>query len=130
MQSGSLGKSGRVRYEMSVPQDGVTVKLCVNGSIILYASHEVPNPNGALNDYTQTVTGTNACNAAFVRPSVATQQSPTQQTQHQANEDEGSVIANITFYVSLEGVEEQNQFVMETLRGDRTDKGQQIALCA
>ena len=85
MQSGSLGKSGRVRYEMSVPQDGVTVKLCVNGSIILYASQEVPNPNGALNDYTQTVTGTNACNAAFVRPSVATQQSPTQQTGNQNN---------------------------------------------
>ena len=124
VQNGTLSKNGRVRYELKVPQDGVTVKLCVNGSIVYYASYAVPNPNGALSDYTQTVTGTDACNAAYVRPVSTQQQSPTQQPGDQASIDGGSSgNTNATLYLSLEGVQERNQFVMETLRGDHTEKG-------
>ena len=108
-----------------MPQDGVTVKLCVNGSIVYYASYAVPNPNGALSDYTQTVTGTDACNAAYIRPVSTQQQSPTQQLGDQTSTIDGgsSGNTNATLYLSLEGVQERNQFVMETLRGDHTEKG-------
>ena len=108
-----------------MPQDGVTVKLCVNGSIVYYASQAVPNPNGALNDYTQTVTGTDACNAAYVRPESTEQQSPTQQPGGQNSSIDGGSLdtSNVTLYLSLEGVQERNQFVMETLEGDHTEKG-------
>ena len=125
IQNRTLSKNGRVRYELKVPQDGVTVKLCVNGSIVYYASQAVPNPNGALNDYTQTVTGTDACNAAYIRPVSTEQQSPTQHPGGQTSSVDGgsSGNTNVTFYLSLEGVQERNQFVMETLRGDHTEKG-------
>ena len=63
-QTGRLKKGESVRYELNVPQDGVTVRLCVQeGYIILYTSFTVTNPNEALYDYKLEVnnTGTISC---------------------------------------------------------------------
>ena len=101
---------------MQVPQEGVTVNLCVNGSIVFYGSHEVTNPNEALFDYTQQVTGIDACADAFV---------PVSQIETDSNQEDndGTPSHTVTLYMSLEGIEEQNDFELETLRGDQRAKG-------
>ena len=118
VQRGTLQRGGKVRYELQVPQEGVTVNLCVNGSIVFYGSHEVPNPNEALYDYTQEVTGIGACADAYV---------PVSQLETDSNQEdnEGTPSHNITItlYMSLEGIEERNDFELETLRGDKRAKG-------
>ena len=59
-----LTKGKSVRYELNVPEAGVTVRLCVQkGYIILYTSFTVTYPNEALHDYKLEVnnTGTTSC---------------------------------------------------------------------
>ena len=122
VQRGRLQRGGRVRYELKVPQEGVTVKLCVNGSVVFYGSHEVPNPNEALYDYTQEATSTSstACSDVYVPLPKSVETASIENNNEGNNEGTPSHNITISLYMSLEGIQEQNDFELETLRGDRT----------
>ena len=68
---GSLGEGETIPYEFPLPEDGVTVKMCVQtGQVNLYTSTEVPNPNSALYDHKLEVKaqspGTEACDDVYI----------------------------------------------------------------
>ena len=119
LQNGTLTDGANVRYELDIPEEGVTVRLCVReGSIILYASYTVTNPNEALHDFRREVisTGTINCDDAFIPP-----ENTGSNTRKRQSEPDQS---NSTIYLSLVGVEEENDFVVDTTEGDTTVQGE------
>lgn len=119
LQNGTLAAGANVRYELDIPEEGVTVRLCVReGSIILYASYTVTNPNEALHDFRREVisTGTINCDDAFIPP-----ENTGSNTRKRQSEPDQS---NSTIYLSLVGVEEENDFVVDTTEGDTTVQGE------
>ena len=98
------------------------MKLCVNGSVVFYGSHEVPNPNEALYDYTQEATSTSstACSDVYVPLPKSVETASIENNNEGNNEGTPSHNITISLYMSLEGIQEQNDFELETLRGDRT----------
>ena len=131
-----------MRYELQVPEEGVTTKLCVEtGSVILYASHTVTNPNEALHDFKREVVshGSTSCDDAYTQPQETTTTAPstdtpttsvptaattpfqppttTTATTDEPEDGRGAL------YISLRGVEEENKFVLETAAGDLTIDG-------
>ena len=70
-QNGVLTEGASVRYEVVIPQDGVTCRVCAReGSIIFFASYTVTNPNEALHDFRREVisTGATECEDVFILP--------------------------------------------------------------
>ena len=117
-QEGTLVMGGNVRYELLIPEEGVTIKLCVHeGIIIFYGSYTVPTPNEALHDYKREVisSGTVSCDDAFIPSMSTTLEEFKRQTMSSGNFS--------TFYISLEGVGEQNEFVLDTSEGDNREEG-------
>jgi receptor-type tyrosine-protein phosphatase Q len=117
-QVGMLMKGGNVRYEIEVPEEGVTIRLCVReGYIIFYASFTVTNPNEALHDYKREVinTGTITCDDAFILPDVSNDATSKRNLRQVSNSTQSS--SNI-LYISLEGGSEENEFALETSAGD------------
>ena len=113
-----------MRYELEVPEGGVTIKLCVSvGIVIFYGSFSVPNPNGALYDYIKEVVamGESTCGDVFVQPEV--ESTTTDRGKRQAKEEVSLRNTTSTLYISLKGVGEQNMFVLETSEGDNTAQG-------
>ena len=116
-QTGTLTEGESVRYELNVPQDGVTVRLCVQeGYIIFYASFTVTNPNEALHDYKREVIneGTTSCDDAYINPA---------EVNTQKRQADGLSTGNATLYIALDGVEERNEYELNTSEGDTTSKG-------
>ena len=125
-QVGSLPRGGRVRYELQLPVDGVTVNLCVNiGTVLFYGSFTVPNPNSALYDYIKEVEnrGGNTCGDVFIQPQV--ELSTINRVKRRANDRVSPINATTpaNLYISLEGTGDQNMFVLETSVGDNTCPG-------
>jgi collagen type VI alpha len=116
-QAGQLNESGNVRYEIEVPEEGLTVRLCVRkGHIIFYASFTVSNPNDALHDYKREVIneGTITCDDAFIVPLVLND-TTAKRALRQVDSTQSS--SNL-LYISLEGGRGENEFVLETSAGD------------
>ena len=70
-QDGVLTEGANVRYEVVIPQDGVTVRVCAReGSIIFFASYTATIPNEALHDFRREVISTGAleCDDVFILP--------------------------------------------------------------
>ena len=70
---GSLNRNEVIRYNLSVPEIGITVQVCAEGGqIAVYGSVTYQNPNSALNDFQLVVdctTSTNkncSCGKVFV----------------------------------------------------------------
>ena len=125
-QVGTLMKGGNVRYEIEVPEDGVTVKLCVReGHIIFYASFTVTNPNEALHDYKREVIneGIITCDDAFIPPVVPNDAAMPDRNSRQVD---GTQSSSNVLYVSLEGGGEENEFVLDTSAGDNRIEGKQL----
>lgn len=120
---GTLPKGGNVRYEIEVPEEGVTVKLCVReGYIIFYASFTVTNPNDALHDFKREVIneGTIICDDAFIPPAFSNDAEIPNRNSRQVDNTQSS--SNV-LYVSLEGGAEENEFVLDTSAGDNRIQG-------
>ena len=118
LQNGTLTEGANVRYELDIPEEGVTVRLCVReGSIILYASYTVTNPNEALHDFRREVisTGTINCDDAFIPP---------ENTGSNRRKRQSEMESPSTLFISVVGVEEQNDFDVETSEGDNTVQGE------
>ena len=116
---GTLNERGNVRYEIKVPEEGLTVRLCVHkGHIIFYASFTVSNPNNTLHDYKREVIneGTITCDDAFIVPLVSNDTTAKRQV------DSTQSSSNL-LYISLEGGREENEFVLETSAGDNRVEG-------
>ena len=99
------------------------MRLCVReGSIILYASYTVTNPNEALHDFRREVisTGTINCDDAFIPP----ENTGSNRRKRQSEPDQSIS----TIYLSLVGVEEENDFVVDTTEGDTTVQGELYSL--
>lgn len=110
----TLPEGGNVRYEVEVPDMGVTTRVCVHdGTVILFASYTVTNPNSAFHDFSFEVgsNGTTTCDDVFIPPESASRR------RRQSVEN-----ATTTLFVSLVGVEEENEFEFQTVEGDTTDR--------
>ena len=110
---GSLGERETIRYEFPLPEDGVTVKMCVQtGQVNLCTSTEIPNPNSALYDHKLEVKaqspGTEACGDVYIG--------------EQGDLKRRSVIekSNTTLFMSLTGMDGYNEFSFNSTVGDTT----------
>ena len=102
-----------IRYQYQLPTDGMTIMMCVrNGNVVLYASTEISSPNSAFYDYKLDISGKSSkdevCNDVYIDPSAGRKR------------DLSSELANITLYVSLNGEDEFNEFLLNSTVGDTT----------
>ena len=112
---GSLGEGETIRYEFPLPENGVTVKMCVQtGQVNLYTSTEVPNPNSALYDHKLEVKvqspGTEACDDVYIIGE-----------QGDLKRRPITEKLNTTLFMSLTGMDGYNEFSFNSTLGDTTD---------
>lgn len=115
VQSGTPALGGIVRYELQLTEEGVTVEVCVRvGSVIVYASYSIPNPNEAIYDFRFEIVSMEEplCADVFVPPETDTDSGI---TKRQAIEEIDS-----TLFVALVGAAEQNEFFLNVSQGDNT----------
>ena len=117
LSNGSSGQGEKTRLSLSVSlQEDITLRLCVlKGRVVAYASTTVQNPSSALYDWKAEVAATlQTINCftnffAFEKPASTSRATP-----NTANRDEN------TLYVSVEGLEERNEFVVNSTSGNET----------
>ena len=121
-----MDQGQQVRYQFPVPEEGLTVRLCVrNGLIVLYASTTIPNPNQAYYDWKLECIDCDDCEM-FVDPEdfevIPADVEVPQRRRRQAmvNTTEEVVYTNFTVYISVEGMEDRNTFELNTDVGDTT----------
>ena len=102
-----------IRYQYQLPTDGMTIMMCVRkGNVILYASTEITSPNSAFYEHKLDISGKSSqdevCNDVYIDPSAGRKR------------ELSSELANITLYVSLNGEDEFNEFLLNSTVGDTT----------
>ena len=108
-QNGSLERGGQIRYEFQVPTEGLELILCVSqGEIELYGSFTVSNPNAALHDYMYAVNSSDTVTCVDVVIE------PPQTPGHNTINSSSASLDLDTIFISLEGIEEQNDFTIVT----------------
>ena len=118
-QVGTLKNGQKTRFEIPVPIEGLTIKLCVlEGHVIFYASCTIPNPNDALHDSNYEAINI-TCSDAFIRP-YDSNDTTSNRASRQVDSTQSS--SNL-LYISLEGGREENEFVLETSAGDNRVEG-------
>lgn len=108
---GNLDIGESIRYQYQLPEDGMTIMICVrNGNIVLYASTKTTSPNSAFYDYKLDVSGQSSkdevCDDVYIDSSTGRKR------------DLSSEPANITLYVSLNGRDDYNEFFFNSTVGD------------
>ena len=120
--SGSLNKGGTVRLNFPLPVEGITIRLCVSqGYLVLYASVSSTTPNSAVNDFMLEI-GT-GCSDIYIDPRGIgngndNSNNALGRRKRQVFNSTASESANLTLYISIEGVEERNTFILQTTTGD------------
>ncbi len=119
--SGVLDQRQQARYQFPIPEQGITVRLCVqSGQIVFYASTFVPNPSNVLNEYGMDCVDCGSCEL-FVGPpdipGIVTEE-PIARRRRQAAGNGTS--EGVTLYISMEGVQERSSFELQTDVGDTT----------
>lgn len=106
---------GQVSFlEYQLPTLGMTLALEVQeGSVVLYASNKISNPNAAFYDYRLE---TSRSADVYINASVLEGERPRDKRQLPPAE-----LANITVFVTLEGLGDTNTFELDTTIGDTTD---------
>ena len=110
---GTLDMGENIRYQYPLPEDGMTIKICVqDGKVVLYASTRVTTPNSALYEYKLDISGrssgTEVCDDVFVKSSESKKRNVVPES------------SNITLYVALNGEEQSNTFALNSTIGDTT----------
>ena len=119
--SGSLNKGGTVRLNFPLPVEGITIRLCVSqGYLVLYASVSSTTPNSAVNDFMLEI-GT-GCSDIYIDPR-ETGNGIDNSMGRRKRQMSALESANLTLYVSIEGVEERNTFILHTTAGDTSTPG-------
>ena len=115
--------------------EGVTVRLCVShGQLVLYASVSSTAPNSAVHDWMSEIAI--GCGDIFIDPrdvrndNIGSNQSQSDlvpDTNNDCHRWDSTMdeYADLTLYVSIEGVEETNSFVFQTTTGDTSIPGNQ-----
>jgi len=122
--SGSLDRGGTARLNFALPVEGITIRLCVSqGYLVLYASVSSTAPNSAVNDFMLEI-GT-GCSDIYIDPTDTGNgiDNSMGRRKRQMFSSTASESANITLYVSIEGVEERNTFILQTTTGDTSTPG-------
>jgi len=128
--NGSLDRGGTVRLNFALPVEGITIRLCVSeGYLVLYASVSSTAPNSAVNDFMLEI-GTGCSDIYIDRLGTRNGNDNSNQDnitlgrrKRQVFNSTASESANITLYISIEGVEERNTFILQTTTGDITTPG-------
>ena len=100
--------------------------MCVlNGTILLYASTTIPNPNEVSYDWKMECSDCDACEI-YVDPEdfevISADEPQRRRRQAIMNVTEEIVYTNFTVYVSVEGVEDRNTFQLDSDVGDTTGR--------
>lgn len=110
---GTLEQNQKAFYQFALPEGGATVKIDVEtGSVVLYASNTIQNPNEALYDYKLE---TSSSSDVYISPDDF--EDTTSITKRQAMPPANT---NITIYISIEGQSGINSFSLNTTYGDTT----------
>ncbi len=121
--SGTLDQGQEVRYQYSIPEEGITIYINVDdGHVVLYASSAVPTPNEAYYDYK--LDCLDSCEL-FVNPEKLSPSlgSPDTGRLRRANDNSTvPTLTNFTLYLSIEGVETNSTFEIQSNAGDTTSK--------
>ena len=102
------------RYSYLIQEEGVTIRLCIqDGSVVLYASLTVPNPNRALNDFAlDAILHGDICEDVFVDPNMIPN------VQEGRRKRQVSSSPERILFVSIEGIAESSTFTLETTMGN------------
>ena len=102
-----MEQGGQIRYEFQVPTEGLELILCVShGEIELYGSFTISNPNAALHDYMYAANSSDTVTCVDV--AIKPPQTPGYNTSN------SSIASLDIIFISLEGIEEQNDFTIVT----------------
>ena len=125
--SGSLSKGGTVRLNFPLPVEGITIRLCVSqGYLVLYASVSSTAPNSAVNDLMLEI-GI-GCSDVYIDSrdtgnGIDNSNQDMGRRKRQVFNSTAVESTNLTLYVSIEGVEERNSFIIQTTTGDTSTPG-------
>ena len=134
--NGLLDKDEIVRYHYLIPDIGITAEVCVSeGHVKVYGSVTIPNPNSALYSWKLEVrqesqeTGTQTCQSYFLEiTSTTTTSAPTntsgatsQDTDPTIDDYEALTLTDQTLYISVEGLEDHNIFIVNGTSGNTQD---------
>ena len=111
---GVIRDSETLRFTFEYPDEGLTVRICThNGTIILYGSFTISNPNKALHDFALDafILG-NICEDVFVQQS----NSKSGKKKRQAVPSKPDSV-----YISIEGLAEKSTFTLTTSVGNTTE---------
>ena len=100
-------------FRFSLPMDGMTIQLQVQqGRVVMYASSRIRNPSAALFDVRLE---TDSTASVYLDPSDFEDDAPTPSSRKR----QASVMfTNTTIFVSVEGLENTNNFMLDTTFGD------------
>ena len=131
-----VGEGERIRTNFPLPVEGVTIRLCVSrGKIVFYASVSETSPNSAVYDWMSEI-GI-GCDDIFIDPrNVENDNIGSNDNSNQVDANNGrgkrqtlnstmDEYFDLTLYVSIEGAEETNSFVLQTTTGDTSIPGNQ-----
>lgn len=130
----ALARGDQLRYQVDVPGDGVTIRLCVgSGQLALYASTIVPTPNQALNTFSFEGGLLNAeCEDLFVDPEMLEMivpPVPPRPPVRGRKRRQVQSAQNITIFITIEALTDNSSFVFETPDGNSSICEQAFLLC-
>ena len=108
-------------FQYQLPEEGMTIHLKVeSGQAVLYASHRLRNPSSAFYDF-RLKTGSTA--DVFVDPvelegGEGNARAEVAGRRKRRQEESSRGFTNTTLYVSVEGLQDDSRFVLETTFGD------------
>ena len=128
-----VGDGESLRIHFPLPVEGVTIRLCVShGKIVFYASVSSISPNSAVHDWMSEI-GI-GCGDIFIDPrnfendNSGSNDNSNQNNGRRKRQTLNSTMdeyVNLTLYVSIEGAEETNSFVLQTTTGNTSTPGKQ-----
>ena len=131
-----VGDGEIIRTNFPLPVEGITVRLCVSrGKIVFYASVSSTSPNSAVYDWKSEI-GI-GCDDIFIDPrDVENNNVGSNDNSNRVDTNNGrrkrqtlnstmDEYVDLTLYVSIEGTEETNSFLLQTTTGDTSTPGNQ-----
>ena len=114
-----MGENARFAY--TVPEIGMTIRMCVEiGNILMFASTVTTTPNSAFYDYSLDITaiGTSSivCGEVYVIFEA-----------NRRRRDVTTTTGNITLHMAVSGLQEKNEFAINSTTGD-TRSGELILI--
>ena len=131
-----VGDGERIRTNFPLPVEGITIRLCVSrGKITFYASVSSTSPNSAVYDWMSEI-GI-GCDDIFIDPrNVENDNIGSNDNSNRVDTNNGrrkrqtlnstmDEYVDLTLYVSIEGTEETNSFVLQTTTGNTSTPSEQ-----